>query len=878
MKRALILLCGILIVSVIYGKQVDYERAKKIAAAFLQTQGGELKSVRISDLQLVEIRHQGVDRLGVYKSARVDFEKNRELYLFKQNGEGFVLVAGDDLARPILAYSAKQQIDEQNLPVNFLKWLEEYKRQIRYLRKMPAYKSAKALNAWALLEQGTALEKASTIAVSPLMTTAWDQSPYYNDLCPQANWFSSKAVTGCVATAMAQIMKYHNYPEQGRGINTYYHSNNSVTYGNLTANFGNTMYSWSNMPNVLSASSSQAQINAVATLMFHCGVSVNMDYSPNTSGAWVTEAKSDNGASSELAFKKYFGYDETTVRGVQRDDLSTAEWVQAIKNELDAGRPVMFAGVGDGGGHAFVADGYDNNNFFHMNWGWGGLADGYYSTDAFEPYDLGTGAGAGSYNWYQRIVVGIKPPAQTADQNMYLYSDINVPEIYQFNEFEITLKIYNMGASFYGELGAALFDESGDFVEFIDSGSLSNNPIVSRKVYDISFESEGLSVYPGFYYVGIYYKPPGENWIALPEVPDGGVSNFVGFEVLSPFTDSDIMLYDSIHISPSALVTGQQVSITADIANLGDYTYYGEFGAGLFTRQGDVVQTFEVFDIGSLESWYYDTYHFSSEQVEADPGAYLIALVHFPNGGDDQYVVAPADFANPVHVNVTLPPLSPDSFEDNNAVDNAYVFDVNFEDNYSGFYTIETNLHNADDQDYYTIDLPAGYTYEISARVNDSYSSMFDDEEYTCDVLWAHSTRDYEWSEMYDDEMESTYKFYNGGQVYFGVIPYFEGETGTYSLVIEIERKLYTTGYDEILADKDNSKIYPNPCKNKVQVQAAQTIDLFYLYNSTAALIERRNIHQKNFSIETENLKAGVYFLKLVGKQHSETHKIIKKD
>jgi hypothetical protein len=131
---------------------------------------------------------------------------------------------------------------------------------------------------------------------------------------------------------------------------------------------------------------------------------------------------------------------------------------------------------------------------------------------------------------------------------------------------------------------------------------------------------------------------------------------------------------------------------------------------------------------------------------------------------------------------------------------------------------------------------------------------------------------------MYDDEMESTYKFYNGGQVYFGVIPYFEGETGTYSLVIEIERKLYTTGYDEILADKDNSKIYPNPCKNKVQVQAAQTIDLFYLYNSTAALIERRNIHQKNFSIETENLKAGVYFLKLVGKQHSETHKIIKKD
>jgi hypothetical protein len=871
MKTILLAISVFLISFSLPGKQVETERARKVAAAFLSTNNSGLKSISVDDLVSIPIIHPANNKFTKLKSKQPGNEQL--LYLFKENSGGFVLVAGDDLARPILAYSISEKIDNENLPVNFLKWTEEYKKQIRHLREIPEYKSAKANNIWQQLEQGQQIEKASPDAVSPLMTTKWDQSPYYNDLCPQLNWYSQKAVTGCVATAMAQIMKYHNYPAQGSGIRTYYHTSNTVTYGTLSANFGATMYDWGNMPNALSSSSTQVQVNAVATLMLHCGIAVDMDYSPAVSGAWVTEEKSQNGASSELAFKEFFGYNGATVKGIQREGKTTIEWLNLIKSELDSNRPVLFAGVGDGGGHAFVADGYDNNNFFHINWGWGGIADGYYATDAFNPYDLGTGAGGGSYNWYQRIVAGIQPPEQVTEQSMYLYSDISVPEIYQFIEFNIEHKIYNLGPDFYGDLGAALFDKNGDFVEFIDKGSLAGNPLLSRKIYNITFESEGLSVYPGTYYIGIYYMPVGDNWIALPEVPDGGVSNFIEVEIISPFTDSDIKLYDSIRVTPLNPVSGEAISVTADIGNFSYSDYTGEFGAGLFTRQGDVVQTIDVIDEPGLEKWTFDTYTFSNNKLDAPPGTYLIGLVHFPNGGDDQYVVAPFDYINPVQVNVKNSPLLPDSFEDNNTVSTAYGFNVEFEDDYSGFYTIGTNMHNESDEDYYYIDLPSGYTYTITASAHDAYWSELGDD-FTLDVIWAHSIND-EWSDLYDDEMDKPYMLYNGGRVYFGILPYFEGQTGSYSFLIRIGRDFYTG--NENNTSMNNIEIYPNPVSDILQISYNETIKEYKITDNTGRIVLAEKAGKMQHTAHLNKLKPGVYIISIYGETGIETRKFIKR-
>ena len=190
-------------------------------------------------------------------------------YLFAIEGGGFVIVSADNRVQPILGYSLQSILDVDNIPSNLKNWLDGYDKQIRA-----------AMEDGALPVHAGWLEQASSKSgvegydsiVGPLLTTTWDQEPLYNNLCPIYN--GDRTVTGCVATAMAQVMKYWNWPDTGAGQ----HSYNTHEYGELSANFGATAYDWANMPNSLSSSSSADQVNAVATLMYHCGIAVNMDY------------------------------------------------------------------------------------------------------------------------------------------------------------------------------------------------------------------------------------------------------------------------------------------------------------------------------------------------------------------------------------------------------------------------------------------------------------------------------------------------------------------------------------------------------------------------------------------------------------------------
>jgi len=220
------------------------------------------------------------------------------------------------------------------------------------------------------------------IIVGPLLTTTWNQWPYYNDFCPPGT------PTGCVATAMAQIMKYHNHPAQGTGSHSYSHA----TYGTLSADFGATTYQWNNMPSSLTAGSTPEQKNAVATLMYHCGVAVEMNYTPSVSLA--------NSYSFKYALPTYFKYDGG-IDLKQRSEYfgNDAGWHDLLKNELDAGRPIFYAGASSTGGHAFVCDGYDDGGCFHFNWGWSGSGDGWYVTSNL----------VNGYNNSQEIVLNIKP-------------------------------------------------------------------------------------------------------------------------------------------------------------------------------------------------------------------------------------------------------------------------------------------------------------------------------------------------------------------------------------------------------------------------------------------------------------------------------------
>ena len=188
-------------------------------------------------------------------------------------------------------------------------------------------------------------------------------------------------------------MKYWEYPSQGIG----FHSYNEDDYGTLSANFASTTYNWAAMPNNVTSSN-----NAVATLMYHCGVSVDMNYGVGGSSAQTLDVAN--------ALINYFGY-SPQIEGLYKTNYSNVQWINLLKTDLDNNRPIQYAGSGNGGGHSFVCDGYDNNDWFHFNWGWGGSSDGYFDLDYLNPGSLGTGGGTGGFNTNQRAIIGIQPPS-----------------------------------------------------------------------------------------------------------------------------------------------------------------------------------------------------------------------------------------------------------------------------------------------------------------------------------------------------------------------------------------------------------------------------------------------------------------------------------
>ncbi len=308
-------------------------------------------------------------------------------------GSGFVIVASDDRAYPILGYSLESPATAE-IGANIRFWLGQYEQEIAFLASQDGAADPIVADAWKRLLAGEWSDPKSATSVSPILTTTWNQSPYYNNLCP------SGTPAGCTAIAMAQVMKYWNYPPQGTGSHSYNHS----TYGSLSADFGATTYNWANMPNSLTSSSTSAQKTAVATLCYHVGVSVNMDYGPSGSGAPIVGSNS-----VQTALPQYFGYKPTTV-GIYKSQFTNTAWVDTLKSEISAGRPVVYAGFDNSAGHAFVFDGYNSSSQFHVNWGWGGAYNGYFSIGALNPGGGGTGSNtSNTFNLSNQAVIGIQP-------------------------------------------------------------------------------------------------------------------------------------------------------------------------------------------------------------------------------------------------------------------------------------------------------------------------------------------------------------------------------------------------------------------------------------------------------------------------------------
>jgi len=301
------------------------------------------------------------------------------VYIFNlDEGKGWVIISAESNVYPVLAYSKKGSYTPSEMPPAVEWWMSSYLDGIQSVRDNNVQATAEIVSAWDYYSTMPELNTAKLVTIGPIVKTHWDQGGYYNDSCPGGS------VTGCVATMMAQVLKYWAWPEKGKGQETYTHP----SYGPLSANFEKTTYKWANMPNTVSSPNPD-----VAQLMYHCGVSVHMSYSPSGSGANMGMAAS--------AFPTYFRY-SYFARQITKINYDDIYWCINIRSNLIDKRPVMYAG----GSHAFVCDGFEYPDHFHFNFGWGGSGDGYYYISSIGP--------SGSYSNSQTAILDVYPLEETA--------------------------------------------------------------------------------------------------------------------------------------------------------------------------------------------------------------------------------------------------------------------------------------------------------------------------------------------------------------------------------------------------------------------------------------------------------------------------------
>lgn len=849
-----LVIISLLLCSTIYAKQVGLATAQKAAQNFLKANG---------HFQPIELAYQEVSKASTPAADQI-----QRVYFYAFDigvNNGFILISGDDKVQPVLGYCDEGTFSRDGAPKNFIKWLENYKSEIRYaIEAMDESEATQQV--WTSLLEGrsTTLNKKKG-GVSPLVTTKWNQSPYYNDLCPYDNNKKQRTVSGCVATAMAQIMKFWSYPKTGTGFHSYNHSK----FGTLSANFGSTTYKWSSMPDKLTSSDS-----AVAILMYHCGVSVDMNYGVAADGgstAYVISDQSPVTNCAEYAFKTYFGYKDAT--GKIRANYSLSSWINLLQNELDNGQPILYAGFGNGGGHAFVFDGYDDNDYFHVNWGWGGIYNGYFAVSALNPDDVGTGGGSGGYNSGQTAIVGIKPPSNNVSYNLILNDSISpsFSYIYYGQGFTLHTDIANAGNNdFEGDFCAAAFDVYGNFVEFIDS--IKNVTLKAGYHYTkgVDFQTSGsFTLLPGAYYIYCFYRPKGGNWVKL-ENTSLWYYDFAFLRVINP---NNIELYAEIKTDPSDnIYVNKKLTVTLDVGNYGSSTFSGTFDVSLYQLDGKFAFTIEEKKnmVLSSKTHYTNGLTFVNNNLDVKPGTYLLALTHKEDGGNWE-ITGSTNYTNPIKIIVKAAPLQPDQYENNNSVSSAFVFNPSFSNDQAKVLTTGSNNHVGTDNDYYKINLPGGYDYEITARVHDE-SNSGNSNTYTNDVIFSYSLDGQNWSDTYDDVMPNKIAVKNGGSLYIKEVPYFQGETGTYLFEASISRT-QTIGIKET-AQKSLFSIFPSPTtdvlniRNYKQMQRGDIIDMQGKVHKI--------LNKPTQQVDVADLAGGIYFLRIYGEQSSCILKFVK--
>ena len=427
---------------------------------------------------------QQPSNLNLVHQVAMENGKNA-FYIFNNEAGGFVIVSGDKRTESILGYSNDGAFEADAMPENMKGWLDEYAAQILYIQEheLPA----------------SNIRKASHAAIAPMLTTTWDQGYPYNNECPDF-FGQGKCLTGCGATAMAQLMYYHRAKSVTKTTATI-PAYITRTYNiNVDAIPAGSPIDWENMLEDYDGHKNDRQIKAVANLMKYCGAAVGMDYSMDWSSS------DDDGVC--LALKAFFNYSYSTAWEYRDNYPSDEEWDNLIYNELSNNRPVMYCGNNDNGGHFFICDGYDGNEYYHINWGWGGYCDGYFllsTLDPYKPYQNHPGISSG-YNRYQSALINAAPRDVIPTSDGIMFADPRVKLLCLQNwdtnddgDFSMieAAAVTELGTVFQSQKSISTFDELQFFtgLTYIDSYAFYGSSSLTSVTLPESVKGIGWSAF-----------------------------------------------------------------------------------------------------------------------------------------------------------------------------------------------------------------------------------------------------------------------------------------------------------------------------------------------------------------------------------------------
>lgn len=776
-------------------------------------------------------------------------------YVFNVGEEGFVILSADDFYRPVIGYSENGKFDYDNMPPALRDYLDNIV-MTRSMRKTISAAAPDVAADWRMLEKtGRLVSRHGGRGVDYLVQTQWDQSYPYNYFCPaDPNGSGGHTYVGCLATSMAQLVTFWKYPEHGNGSHCYYHSD----YGQICADFENTYYDWDHMANKLSSSSPMEEIEAVATISFHCGVTIDMGYGPDGSG----------GASGPIpgAIHTYFNFADACIQ-YRRDDFETETWKSMVREQFDMGWPMYYGGCDDGC-HAFICDGYDDYDMFHFNLGWGGSSDGWYLIDD-APY---TNPADAMFNFVPQVVYDATPSAPTG-LTVTPTSDTSFEALVSWNN----PTTYLDGSSMT-DIEKVMIMRNGKIVKEITDGITAGGtmsftdhvPYYDSYEYKVFVQSNGRNGKQDIV-KNVTFGPTCEWKIVM------STSNMHGWE------GNHISVYNmaNTEVAQLTMTSSAPQSIHCDVP-------VGQVKFG-WVASDDVIDniSFNIKDSQNVS-----LYSFSGSSADMNEGVFLEANNGCGNGGSCD---APYNFSGAADGdNIVL--------EWRGWLNNAYAFCV---------YRDEVIYQMVTDNSHPYVDDATdgiGHCYTVSMLCENGESAMSRME--CVSVGDACNPARNIWREKQDngkplitwDEPENTngltgYFLYRkcgendeykrikaigpnaneyketsalelGQWYYYKLVAYYKA-TDCYSIPAKAKY-----GYDyfvRFLYDPDgvdentnqNVEVYPNPAKDMLTIKA-ENITNVVIYNSIGQKVLEKSLNANEVVINTDDLDSGIYIVKIV--------------